>query len=112
MEKESLTSSVEKATGDITNHNESRDSSCEAKCSNDDAKQQSKRKLLTTRILPFFGLQLALFIAALDMYVILKVSSRLQVVIVGYCRTILATSLPKIGSEFQAMTLSVWVASA
>ncbi|KAJ8662541.1 hypothetical protein O0I10_001502 [Lichtheimia ornata] len=84
---------MEKDTGDIV-VSESQNSKCEEEpCSNDDVEQQRKKNLFTTRILPFFGLQLALFIAVLDI-------------------TILATSLPRIASEFQAMTLSVWVASA
>ncbi|KAI7885783.1 MFS general substrate transporter [Lichtheimia hyalospora FSU 10163] len=85
---------MEKTTVDVINHSETQDSICRAECSDDNVNnQQRKRSWIITRILPFFGLQLALFMAALDI-------------------TILSTSLPRIASEFQAMTLSVWVASA
>lgn len=68
-EKGTPASNMEKDTGDIV-VSESQNSKCEEEpCSNDDVEQQRKKNLFTTRILPFFGLQLALFIAVLDMYV-------------------------------------------
>lgn len=106
-------SNTEKATGDIV-VSESQNSMCEEAepCpTDDDVKQQRRRNLFTTRILPFFGLQLALFIAVLDMYVDTW-KTAMAFIVIGHYRTILATSLPRISSEFQAMTLSVWVASA
>lgn len=105
-------SNTQKAPDDIVVSG-SQNSMCEEAepCPTDDVKQQRRRNLFTTRILPFFGLQLALFIAVLDMYVDTW-KTVIVFIVIGHHRTILATSLPRISSEFHAMTLSVWVASA
>ncbi|KAI7857697.1 major facilitator superfamily domain-containing protein [Circinella umbellata] len=59
--------------------------------------EDDKKKLLTKKrigiMLTFFSLQLSLFLAALD-------------------NTIVATSLPKIGSEFESMAISSWVVNS
>ncbi|KAI8391665.1 major facilitator superfamily domain-containing protein [Radiomyces spectabilis] len=56
------------------------------------AKKQDRNSKLG-RILTFFGLQLALFLAALD-------------------GTIVSTALPRIGSDFNQMAIVAWVATA
>ncbi|KAI8973361.1 major facilitator superfamily domain-containing protein [Mycotypha africana] len=55
--------------------------------------KDSKRKKTIARVLTFLGLQIALFLAALD-------------------NTITATSLPRIGSDFNQMSIVSWVATA
>ncbi|KAI8137956.1 major facilitator superfamily domain-containing protein [Fennellomyces sp. T-0311] len=58
----------------------------------DDEKKLARKKRIAV-ILTFFSLQLSLFLAALD-------------------NTIVATSLPKIGSDFEAMAISSWVVNS
>ncbi|CAO3654786.1 unnamed protein product [Mucor hiemalis] len=57
----------------------------------DEKKRKKKEKV--GRILTFLGLQIALFLAALD-------------------GTIVATALPRIGSDFNQMSIVSWVATA
>ncbi|CDH61531.1 tetracycline efflux protein [Lichtheimia corymbifera JMRC:FSU:9682] len=56
-------------------------------------KPVSEKRRRWNRIIVFFSLQLSLFLAALD-------------------NTIVATSLPRIGSEFQQMAISAWVVNS
>ncbi|KAL1935444.1 hypothetical protein VTP01DRAFT_4584 [Rhizomucor pusillus] len=58
----------------------------------DDDGLRNKKQILV-KVLLFFGLQLSLFLSVLD-------------------ETIVATTLPKIGSDFQAMTISSWIANS
>ncbi|KAK4516866.1 uncharacterized protein ATC70_000192 [Mucor velutinosus] len=58
-----------------------------------DAEKKQSKKEKVGRVLTFIGLQVALFLAALD-------------------NTIVATALPKIGSDFNQMSIVAWVATA
>ncbi|KAI8140962.1 major facilitator superfamily domain-containing protein [Fennellomyces sp. T-0311] len=69
-----------------------RDNSERTKEASIDERRLARKKQIGL-FLTFFSLQMALFVAALD-------------------DTILATSLPKIGSEFEAMTISSWVVNS
>ncbi|KAI8378397.1 major facilitator superfamily domain-containing protein [Blakeslea trispora] len=60
---------------------------------NVDALEATSRKAKIGRILTFIGLQIALFLGALD-------------------NTIVATALPRIGSDFNQMSIVAWVATA
>lgn len=59
----------------------------------DEEEKKRKKKEKVGRILTFLGLQIALFLAALD-------------------GTIVATALPRIGSDFNQMSIVAWVATA
>ncbi|KAI9317562.1 major facilitator superfamily domain-containing protein [Dichotomocladium elegans] len=55
--------------------------------------KKDRRRAMLRRMIVFFSLQISLFMAALD-------------------GTIVATSLPKIGSDFNSMAISSWVATS
>ncbi|KAI9474078.1 MAG: major facilitator superfamily domain-containing protein [Benjaminiella poitrasii] len=61
--------------------------------SNDEIDAKSDRKKTIGRVLTFIGLQVSLFLAALD-------------------GTIVSTALPRIGSDFNQMSIVSWVATA
>ena len=67
------------------------------------------KKLKTQRILTFVGLQLALFLAALDGYTFHHKDIAIDPF---FSRTIVSTALPRIGSDFNQMAIVAWVATA